>query len=291
MTTTSIQQNILYGLGEGNSVSDTTALAYALRWANAAYRDLLIRHPWKSLNTRTIFRTSNGQATYQAPSDFRGMLVMKDEENDTIINQVTVEQFARDESATKTTDESFTSDHDVAVSLTNRAIVQYSETVTDSTGATTYVRGTDYTMVYKSGTITVLSTGSMADATSFLIDYNYYDRGKPSQFSIEYDATNAKYVFRLDPVPDAEYIMSMVYPALPNNLSGSVDAIWSQFEYVLERGGIYYGSLEWAADTNRRNEYLRLYETAFMNLRNMDQDLLPKRQQIPTVMKKTDYEI
>jgi hypothetical protein len=71
------------------------------------------------------------------------------------------------------TDESFTSAFDTPVSLANPNIVSGSEVVTSSDGLTTYVNGTDYTMDYVGGKITVLSTGSMVDATSYLIDYNY----------------------------------------------------------------------------------------------------------------------
>ena len=290
MSTSSIQSNILYGLGEGVNVADSISLTYALRWANAAYRELFLRYQFKCLQTRSVFRTSNGQQTYQAPSDFAGFLVLKDESNDEIIEQVTPEEFARDVSPKSVSDETFTSDADVAVSLDQQAILQYSETVTTTDGATTYTRDTDYTMSYASGTITVDSTGSMSDATDYYIDYLYYETGKPSQFCLEYDATNAKYVFRLDPVPDDTYIGSLLYPAIPSDLSGSVDAVWSKFEFALERGGIYYGSLELYQEQQQiRNEFKGIYETAMQALIQTDQDMIPKRQRIPVVMRKTDY--
>ena len=68
-------------------------------------------------------------------------------------------------------DEAFTSDFDVAVQLLHSMIDYGSEVVTNN--GTTYDRGTDYTMNYRDGTITVLSTGTMADSTSYNIDYNY----------------------------------------------------------------------------------------------------------------------
>ena len=70
-------------------------------------------------------------------------------------------------------DEGFTSDHDVSVALDHENIIEDSEVVTSSDGNTTYYKGRDYTMDYTNGTITVLSTGLMADATSYLIDYEY----------------------------------------------------------------------------------------------------------------------
>ena len=71
------------------------------------------------------------------------------------------------------TDESFTSSFDVAVALAHTEITSGSEVVTTTDGLTTYVKDTDYTMDYPNGTITVLSTGSMLDATEYYIDYTY----------------------------------------------------------------------------------------------------------------------
>lgn len=71
------------------------------------------------------------------------------------------------------TDEAFTSNFVVAVSLDHANIITDSEIVTSSDGLTTYYAGRDYTMDYANGTITVLSAGLMADATSYLIDYRF----------------------------------------------------------------------------------------------------------------------
>ena len=73
----------------------------------------------------------------------------------------------------KVIDEAFTSAHNVAVQLDHSRIDYDSEDVTTADGVTHYTRGTDYTMDYLNGTITVLSTGGMADATGYLIDYEY----------------------------------------------------------------------------------------------------------------------
>jgi len=290
MSTTTIQQNILYGLGEGANVADSTYLAYALRWGNSAYREIFLRYRFKSLQTRAVFRTANGQQTYQTPDDFIGFVTLKDETNNTVIDQITPEEFARDVGSTEISDETFTSSDGVAVSLDNRAILQYSETIADDADRTTvYTRDTDYTMNYTTGTITVDAAESMADATEYYADYNYYTKSKPVQFCVEYDATNAKYVFRLDPVPDDIYICSVVYPALPSALSGSVDTVWERLEYCLERGGIYYGSLEIIEDVNLRMGFKQDYEVAIQALIQLDQDLQPKHDQIQTIMRKSDY--
>lgn len=289
MSVDTIKANCLYGLGEGTNVADATYLTYALRWMNCAYRDIFLRYRFKSLRTRSIFRTANGQQTYQAPSDFIGFVVLKDESNDTILDQITPEEFARDVGTTEVEDESFTSDDGVAVELDNKAILQYSETVTNTDGDTTYTRDTDYTISYVNGTITVDAAESMADATEYYIDYLYYETGTPTQFCVEFDATNGKYVFRLDEVPDDTYIASLVYPALPSALSGSAEPIWAQLEFALERGGVYYGSLEIIEDPQMRAEFKQAYEVAIQSLIQLDLDLVCKHDTIPIIMKKSDY--
>jgi len=290
LSTTTIQQNILKGMGEGINVADSTALEYALRYANAAYRELFLRYRFKNLRTRSIFTTTAGQATYQAPSDIGGFLILKDETNQNVLDQVTPEEFQRTVSANKVTDESFTSDFDTAVSLDQNALIQYSEIVADDTDHTTvYTRDTDYEMNYTSGTITVLSTGSMSDATTYYTDYLYYVDDTPSKFCLEYDATNERYVFRLDPIPDGAYIGSLLYAALPSDLSNSVNPLWDRFEFALERGGIYYGSLEVLDDPQKRAEFKQIYETAMMALVQLDQDLLPRQDRIKVVMRRSDY--
>lgn len=291
MSTTTIQQNILYGLGEGASVSSTTSLAYALRWANSAYRELFTRDvQFKHIKKRSMFRTADGQETYQAPSDFMGFLTLKDLSNDQIISQVTPEEIDRDSAPVKVTDETFESSDDTAVSLDYQGIVQFSETVTTTAGTTTYVRDTDYTMVYADGTITIDSTGSMADATDYYIDYLRRPTEKPTQFCIEYSPTNKKYVFRFNPVPDDVYNCSLVHVAMPSELSSSADAVWSRLEYAIERGGVFFGALElYEGNDSKIDRYERKWEQAILSLMRLDNDLVPKHDRIKVVMKKTDY--
>ena len=291
MTTLGIQQGILYGIGEGMNVADATSLTYALRWANAAYRNIFTKYRFRHIQKRSIFRTAAGQNTYQAPSDFMGFLTLKDESNDTVMQQITPEEFSRAVSPNTITNESFTSSLGVAVSLDNKSIVQYSETVTNVAGTTTYTRDTDYTMNYTTGTITVTAGQAMADATVYYIDYTYYPDGKPDTFCLEYDVTNGKYVFRVSPTPDAIYIASLVYPAIPAALSGSADSIWTQLEYCLERGGIYFGSLELMDGSDPKIAMFRSeYSGAIEDLMKLDMDLVPKGQTIPIRMRKTDYQ-
>jgi len=289
VSTTTIKSNIIYGLGEGAYAADATMLTYSLRYANSAYRDIFGRYRFKNLRTRTVFRTSTGQSSYQAPSSYMGFLILKDESNDSIIDQVTPEGFIRDIVANKVTDEVFESDYDTAVSLDNDAIIQYSETVTNEAGTTTYTRDTDYTMTYSDGEITVDSTGSMSDSTDYEIDYLYHATGDPNKFCIEYDSSNKKYVFRFDPVPDSEKIVTLLYEQGPSDLSGSVDPIWSKLEYAIERGGIYFGSLELIDDPRKQTLFKGDYETALQALVLLDNDLFPKQDNIPVIMKRSDY--
>jgi len=290
MTTATIQTNTIYGLGEGDNVANTTMLAYALRWANASYREIFNRYQFKSLKKRAIFRTTNGQSTYQAPSGLSGFILVKDEKSDSIIDQITAEEFAGKVNTTDISDESFTSSFDVAVSLDNVGIIQYSETVTNTAGTTTYTRDTDYTMNYATGTITVDSTGTMSDATEYYIDYQYYATGTPTKWCLEYDTTNARFIMRFDPVPNDTLIVSILYSAFPTDLSDSVDPVWDRFEFALERGAIYYGSLEGFGLPENKQEYRQNYEAAIQALLQIDMNMNPKHMQIPTKMKRNQYQ-
>lgn len=290
MSTATIKINTIMSLGEGAYVSDSTMLAYALRWVNSAYRDVMNRpYQLKCLRTRSLFTMTVGQSTYQAPADFGGFLILKDETNSTILDQVTPEEFHRNIDANKITDESFTSSYDTAVTLDNNSLVQYSEVVTTTDGTTTYTRNTDYTMNYTTASITVDSTGSMSDATKYYIDYLYYTDGEPDTFCIEYDSSNARYVFRVSPTPDSAYIGSLLYGAYPSDLSGSIDAIWGRLEYVLERGGAYFGALELLSPADPKiDRFEKKYEQAIQALVQTDMDLVPKQNRIEVVMKKSD---
>lgn len=290
MTTATIKESIIYGLGEGAQVSNTTMLAYALRWANSAYRDIMVRHRFNAVKVRTIFQTTDGQQTYHVPANFVGFMTIKDEESNNIIEQITPEDMARRLSTTSITNESWTSSSGVAVSLSHKSILQYSETVTTVAGTTTYTRDTDYSMDYVAGTCTMIATGSMTTATAYYIDYVYYEKGCPERFSVEYDSTNERYIVRVEPTPDSAYICSMLYSAGSSDLSSTVNPIWNRFEYALERGGIFFGSLEIIEDVNKRQGFQMLYEQAVASLIRLDLDLsIPKRNTIPIALTRSQY--
>ncbi|MCK5145262.1 flagellar hook-associated protein FlgL [bacterium] len=74
-------------------------------------------------------------------------------------------------------DETFVSSHDTSVYLNNVGFSSGTVNVTSADGSVTYTEGDatsggDYSIDYKNGAITVHSSGSMADATDFLIDYD-----------------------------------------------------------------------------------------------------------------------
>lgn len=74
--------------------------------------------------------------------------------------------------------ERFESDHGNAVSLRNDRLQQGSERVEDPDSGKRFRRGSDYTMDYQAGEITVLAGGDMADATVFEIGYNHQAYGE-----------------------------------------------------------------------------------------------------------------
>jgi len=82
-------------------------------------------------------------------------------------------------------DEEFTSVHDTPVNLAHSMITTDSENVEPDGGGVAYTKGTDYTMDYRDGNITVLSTGTMANTTVFDIDYRYSTSGNIVQLQID----------------------------------------------------------------------------------------------------------
>lgn len=82
---------------------------------------------------------------------------------------------AIDSDADSQADETFTSIFDNQVKLEHRNLVSASTVVQSLDKMTTYTEGAgdDYTVDSLGGHITVLSTGTMADATSYYISYDY----------------------------------------------------------------------------------------------------------------------
>jgi len=68
-------------------------------------------------------------------------------------------------------DETFVAAVDSPVQLDHPRMVQGSVQVTEEGGGATFVEDQDYTVDYKTGTITVLGTGAMSDGTTYEIAY------------------------------------------------------------------------------------------------------------------------
>ncbi|MFA1612060.1 fibronectin type III domain-containing protein [Halobellus rubicundus] len=97
-------------------------------------------------------------------------------------------------------DESVTLQHDTAVALEEQYNQPAEITVRSAPdGATTYERGTDYTYDPQPGEVTALSTGSISDGETVLVDYVTRVRGTYSLPSWDGDET----VARTKPVPAA----------------------------------------------------------------------------------------
>jgi len=130
-----------------------------------------------------IVTTTDGLTTYVEDTDYT---------IDYVNGTITVLSTGTMEDSTEAVvDESFTSSFDIAVSLAHSDLVSGSVVVTTTDGVTTYVEDTDYTIDYTNGTITVLSTGAMLDATAYYIDYTYnVDSTYYIDYTYEVDATN-----------------------------------------------------------------------------------------------------
>lgn len=85
------------------------------------------------------------------------------------------------------TDEAVTGHHDKFLKLAH--VKCSSIVVTDSTGTTTYVADTDYVAYGDEGMIEILSTGSITDGESLLVDYDY-----AAQKHISANPANADYM-------------------------------------------------------------------------------------------------
>lgn len=127
-------------------------------------------------STLTVFRTAllkDGQAsTTEFPDNMMDRAVERavQELSKFLPYEKILDVFIGDRTVT---DETFTSDYGVAVSLSNSPIQGLTEKIRSaaSGGGTLYVLGTDYEMNFFDGTVTVLSTGSMADSTIFYATY------------------------------------------------------------------------------------------------------------------------
>lgn len=82
-------------------------------------------------------------------------------------------------SISEVTDESATASSDTYIDLANSYLLYGSVEVSDSSGSPTYRENVDYVIDYITGRLKTLSTGSISDASSLTVDYNYYSSVSP----------------------------------------------------------------------------------------------------------------
>ena len=92
-------------------------------------------------------------------------------------------------------DETFTSALDTAVELDYTGLSSTAVVVTSADGSVTYTEGTDFTIDKDKGTITVLSTGTMTDATDYLITY---ETENPSVVTVNPQGTDGRIVREIE---------------------------------------------------------------------------------------------
>lgn len=109
--------------------------------------------------------------------------------------------------------------HNVWHYLASKPIRPESEEVTSSPAGTTYTRDTDYRMDYINGAIKTISGGSMAAATTYLVDYTKSRLG----VSLIDEVPEYKRVFRITRVQ---------YPADIRPQQFAAFNIWNDFMYV-----------------------------------------------------------
>lgn len=131
----------------------------------------------ESADTKT--RTSKARATFgQAASN---VIIKKPAEISIEIDEIDARVLAmalmgNTAAATQTsstvTEEAVTAKLGIAVPLAKGAVADAGFVVTDSTGTTTYVEGTDYTVERTIGMLTALSTGDIEDSDALKVSYS-----------------------------------------------------------------------------------------------------------------------
>jgi hypothetical protein len=83
------------------------------------------------------------------------------------------------------TDEAATSDEGDWIALANKRVKPGTVVVTGTGGTPTYVEGTDYVVDYANGKLFTLASGTIGDATTLEVDYQYYAYRKGEMSTIE----------------------------------------------------------------------------------------------------------
>lgn len=114
----------------------------------------------------------------------------------------------------------------------------------------------------------------------------------PADVTYEYDRTNLRNVIRLAPTPDDAYTLRANMRCWHSELSGSQDVLWDKIENVVKRRAAYFGSIELfnsPEDIQFRNEMNQLSMVKMDGLRRVLASQKPRPNQIPAILKKSDY--
>lgn len=102
--------------------------------------------------------------------------------------------------------------------------------VTDSTGATTYVEGTDYSLDAANGRITILEGGGISVGGTIKVSYGYTD---PAKYRITYGGSASiaepKELVFIHEKPDGKKIIITFYKA---QVGGAIDFTFSENDWI-----------------------------------------------------------
>lgn len=155
----------------------------------------------------------------------------------TRVIEVVVSQISGSPASTDTISVGTGNYYDSFVFLANKPIKPESETVTNAAGTTTYTRDTDYTMDYINGGIKLISGGSMAAATAYLVDYTKSKLGINISSVLPNLTRIQRVEFPVDSIPQTFVSHSMFGDFLHITSKGTNK---SQEELTEEHIAIYY---------------------------------------------------
>ncbi|NOZ68026.1 MAG: hypothetical protein GXP46_01955 [Deferribacteres bacterium] len=106
--------------------------------------------------------------------------------------------------------------------------------VTDNSGTTTYVKGTDYELDASAGLIMALSSGSITDGESLLVDFTYPD-ATIKQVNAATATTVKGHIYFVGDPPVGKILDVKGYISLaPNGELSLIGEDWMQYEFEME---------------------------------------------------------
>ncbi len=114
----------------------------------------------------------------------------------------------------------------------------------------------------------------------------------PSDGTLEYDRVNHRNILRIAPAPDDDDVFMAIMKRWHPTLSAAQAIQWDKLQYVIARRAAYFGSLEIYPD-NEFIQYRQELNTLSLNKIQALQQIVaiqkPRPNQIPTVLKKSEY--